>query len=270
MVAVMVQMSKAGWWMLALWSSFVWLGLTRAEPGPTQSTNAFSPSSPITVHADGSITRVVSGGDASSAGRPRTIRYQFGLPAKPPVQRWLEQGSLPICHSRWEQDGIRYTQSVLLTRLADGALEPGGMPAADSVLLVQLVGENTASEYTEAKAALGITRGEQILRLELNENLVQEVGAGGKTFLGAIEIPAGGVAAAEGWQLRFHGSMPPGTSGAMTFKYPLTELSGEKALDPLRFMDFTEELRRVRQYWQTRIKDGGHSIFPVVFSPAEP
>ena len=266
----MVQISKAGWWMLALWTSCVWLGLTRAEPGPTTNTKAVSPSSPITVHADGSITRVVSGGNAPSAERPRTIRYQFGLPTKPPLQRWLEQDSLPICHSRWEQDGIRYTQSVLLTRLADGALEPGGMAAADSVLLVQLVGENTASEYTEAKAALGIMRGEQILRLELNENLIQEVGADGKTFLGAIEIPASGVAAAEGVQLRFQGSMPPGTSGAMSFKYPLTELSGEKALDQLRFLDFTEELRRVRKHWQTRIKAGGHLVFPVVFSTAEP
>jgi hypothetical protein len=265
----MAQINKAGWWMVALWTSFQWPELTRAEPGPAKSTNAISPSSPITVHADGSISRVVRDDEAVSAGRPRTIRYQFGLPAKPPAQRWLEQDALPICHSRWEQDGIRYTQSVLLTRLAGGDLEPRGITAADSVLLVQLVGENTASEYTEAKASLGITRGEQILRLELNENRVHEVGAVGKTFLGAIEIPSGGVAVTEGLQLRFHGNMPPGTSGAMTFIFPLTELNGENVLDSLRFMDFTEELRRVRQYWQTRIKTGAPPVFPVVFSPPE-
>lgn len=257
-------------WKTIGWTLLIGIGLARldlsaADPGPVASTCATNVSGHITVNLDGSILRLTAEGHSASSGS-RTLRFQFGLPAKPPTKRWLEEDGLPICHSQWEQDGIRYTQSVLLTRLADGDLQPGGKTAPDNVLLVQLVGENTASEYTEAKAALSFHRGDQTVPLALNDNLIQEIGPSEKICLGAIEIPSGGVAETEGSQLRFRGHMPPGTSGAMTFKLTLGTLNGEKALERLHFMDFTEESRRVRQYWKNHAQK---SIPPVAFSPMD-
>ena len=91
-----------------------------AETGPPHGT-------PV-VHADGSVVL------ANRTNPP--IRCGFGLPSQAPQRRWQEEGAVPICHTMWEENGIRYTQIVLMTRLGAGNLPPAGQPADDAVLMV--------------------------------------------------------------------------------------------------------------------------------------
>lgn len=207
------------------------------------------------VHANGSVVL------ANRTNPP--IRCVFGLPSRSPERQWLEEGPLPICHTMWEKDGIRYTQIVLMTRLGDGSLPPAGPLADDAVLMVQLVGENFTNIYAEASAGLTVEiRGRQ-MNLELRDGLAYVAETNAASLLAAIEVSTSGIACTNGQQLRFAGSMPPGTSGSMTFKFPAAPLPAKEDLERLRDLEFGEQFQRARRFWAERKGEPA----PVVFSP---
>lgn len=221
-------------------------------------TNAF------VIHPDGSIVAWMEVGSASSTGRRSgPVRLAFGMPRRPPERRWRENDTLPICHTEWEQTGIRYTQTVLLTRLAKGELPTLDKPAGDSVLLVQLRGDSVTNVYTEATAALSARRDEQSLRLEFRDGLVCLAGTNPAGLLALLDVSSSGIAATNGLELRFQGNMPPGTSGTMTLKFPVAQLKGEPDLERLRDLEFDEELQRVKRFWSQRDRN---DAAPVTFS----
>lgn len=182
------------------------------------------------------------------------IRLDFGLPQRAPVRRGHEDAVLPIARTTWEDRGIRYTQSVLITRLGRGDLVP--VWTQDAVLLVNLFGENTTTEYTEASAELGITVEGRPLELDWRGGMVYGAPTNGAPAqaVGFIDIPSGGVAGARGTHLRFRGSMPPATTGSMTVKIPLAPLATEPQLNALQDLDYDEEFQRVKRFWSARLK----------------
>jgi hypothetical protein len=245
-----------------------WLGLT--APAVAAETNAPAPTDIILVQADGSVDGAAPVANPRPDGRGpgRRARYDFGLPRQSPTRRWLEEDNLPICHTRWEKDGIRYTQSVLLTRLQEGDPTPAGKAAPDAVLMVRLMGECLASEYTEATAAFGVEWAGQPLNLELRDGLACRLGGATPTVVASVEISGTGIATTNGTQLRFRGHMPPGTSGWMTIKIPVCRLEGDQALNQLRDLEFDEESRRLKRAWRARLETGSPQSLPVVL--AEP
>ncbi len=210
----------------------------------------------VWVGADGAIRLSTAAPTAVGREPPATAReFSFGLPDTAPVRRELEGGGLPIARTQWERGGIRYTQIVLLTRLGpEGLLTSGGL-ADDSVLLVQLTGENTTNEYAEATAALLERVGGEPRELELREDRVHVADPPDSPPVAVVAVPATGIHTTRGSALRFRGSMPPGTSGSMTFKIPLRPLSGEAASTRLRELEFDEEFRRVKRFWAERTND---------------
>jgi predicted MFS family arabinose efflux permease len=226
------------------------------------------------VQADGSVLGPAqahlqsTGGSGAEGSR---VRYDFGLPRQPPVRRWLEAPGLPICRSTWEHNGIRYTQVVLATRLEAGAPLSPDTPAADGVLMVRLIGENTASDYTEASAALAVRSGSEVPGLELRGDLIHLAGTNGGALLAVIEIPAGGMATSKGPALRFSGNMPPGITGSMTLKIPAFRTAGSNQFDRLRDLEFDDELERVKRFWADQTHDRSSRSWPVAFAdPPKP
>lgn len=217
----------------------------------------------VVVHADGSVVAVSGIVTQSTKKKARRVRFDFGLPRKAPERRWLEDDTLPICHTLWEKDGIRYTQTVLVTRFGAGDLPASGEPAADSVLMVQVVGENFTNDYTEATAELTVEVEGKALNLELRNDLIFSMETNASVFLVAIDVPASGIASTNGQQLRFQGNMPPGNTGAMTIKWPFTPPKGEPEIDRLRDLQFSEELYRVKRSWENR---GNGQPIPLTFS----
>lgn len=245
-----------GGWLIAL-------GLFAAEAGPpAPRAEAAEPACAVVVHGDGSVSIPAASvlSPPSPEGKRQPVRYYFGLPPLPPESRLLEDGTLPICRTSWVKDGIRYTETVLVTRLQEGDLMPAGQPPADAVLMVQVAGECLASEYTEAAAAFGVEVGGAGLNLELRDGMAYAAHPDTPAFLAALDVPASGIENANGRQLRFRGNMPPGTSGSMTIKIPATAPKTTAELDLLRDLNFDDELRRVKRFWKGRVKPG----------PAEP
>jgi hypothetical protein len=221
------------------------------------------------VQPDGAIdtsSRVIRS-LVEAAGASQSIRFDFGLPTPPPKESgWLDP-RLPVCRICWESGGIRYTQTVLLTRLEPAAsLDPSGGPAADSVLLVQVTGENLGSYYTDASAAFAVVVGGRTVALELREGLVYALLGPQRALIAAVDIPAAGVSDAAGQRLQFKGHMPPAASGAMIVKIPAAPLEGEGALNRLRDLDFAEELHRVRRFWTEKAQALGTNQFPLRFA----
>jgi hypothetical protein len=226
---------------------------------------------PILVQSDGSITvnPAMSAFQPAAVGQREPIRYDFGLPRQPPALRALAEGSSAVLQTGWTRHGIRYTQTVLLTRLAAGDLLPGGTVPADAVLLVQIKGENTASEYAEASAQFAVAVGTRSLPLELREGSVWVAETNQLAPLAVVDVSPSGVTGTNGTALQFRGFMPPATSGTMTFKIPSAKLTGSDALDRLRDLAFEDELRRVQRYWAERANPGVTAPPPLSFAEAQ-
>jgi len=238
---------------------------------PAAAATAADPPAPaVVIHADGSVAVAARPVSQTGTERGRALhRFSFGLPRTPPKRRQLEENRLPIGRTEWETNGIRYTQIVLLTRLEPGELMSGGELPEDAVLLVQVLGENTASEYTEATAEFSVQSGGGGPELELRESSVIAVGTGEVSPLAMIEVPATGIAGTRGPALQFRGAMPPGTSGSMTLKIPVNPLSGDAALNRLRELEFDEEFRRVKRFWTDQLKAAPLAGLPIAFAPED-
>jgi hypothetical protein len=182
---------------------------------------------------------------------PRLARCEFGLPKSAPVHRGHADGVRLICVSQWEERGIRYTQTALITRLT---AEEGSA----RVLMVQLTGENGSREYSEARAAFGVLFGDEPLELEWRQGLVHARNLPQEPVIAAIEIGAEGIEESSGPRLKFRGQMPPGTSGAMTIKIPLERLTGEEQFNHLHDLEFDQEYRRLKRSWPSQTTAPGH------------
>lgn len=244
------------------------LGLVAADAGPPPPPAATAQSaSAIVVHSDGAVSVPAASvfSPPSLDGKRQPVRYCFGLPTAPPESRLLEDDTLPICRTSWVKDRIRYTETVLVTRLQEGDLMPAGQLPADAVLMVQVAGECLASEYAEAAAAFGVELGGAGLNLELRDGAACAAHPDTPAFVAAVDVPASGIENANGRQLRFRGNMPPGTSGSMTIKIPATAPKTTAQLDLLRDLNFDDELRRVKRSWKGRAKPGAAEPLPVAF-----
>jgi hypothetical protein len=227
---------------------------------------------PCRVLTNGSVVAILPAWTEGAAipTNQQQVQFHFGLPQTPPQQRWLEEEKLPICHTRWESNGIRYTQTVLVTALGEGPLGTGF--TSNSVLLVHLEGENTRTEYTEARAAFAVMLDGKARRLELRDHsLIQRVSEEGRRVLvGALDIPAEGIRTKAGLALHFEGNIPPSLKGSMTVKIPLGTLAGEKSIGQLEDLEFDRELRRVIRAWKAQTKASPAHHPPVLFQESRP
>jgi hypothetical protein len=219
----------------------------------------------LQIHPDGSVLgrtgTLLSQAGLAEAGQ--AVRFHFGLPQQAPERRWREDDTLPICHSRWEKNRIRYTQTVFLTCLEMDDPRLLGPAGSNAVLVVHVCGENLAGEYTDASAALAVQVGDRWLDLELKDGFAYAASAERPVLLAAVEIPATGIESTSGKQLRFRGHMPPGTSGSMTVKIPFAALEQPEAINRLRDLEFDLELGQVKRFWKKQA--GTTTAAPLTF-----
>lgn len=154
-----------------------------------------------------------------------------------------DKGMAQACS--WREGYIRYSLTWFY-------LEPITQPAPKRpecrVLMVQLTGENTASEYANASATLSLRYNEQVLTLQLDGELVQTISGKGLTTLGALRVASEGIdRRSHSTQLGFRGHMPPGTSGAMSVRIPTIQLEKREDLEWLMDLEFEDELRRLHR-----------------------
>jgi hypothetical protein len=194
----------------------------------------------IRLGADGSV----SGCLLLGSGDPRNVTLRFGLPRIAAVKQWSDG---PAQVKLWVTNGIRYTQTVLLTSATLHPERPDKTAKTTPVLLVNIEGENTNSEYAEAFATLALEVDGRLQQLELRGGSVLRQSQSTTNLVAALEIPESGVKLASGELLRFSGSIPPSLKGSMTLKVALERLDSLEAEDRLRELDFETTLRQARK-----------------------
>lgn len=219
-----------------------------SQPMPTESWGEGD--AMVQVLADGTVRFGIWPVRTQPGGKEIRSVWRFGLPPVPPSDVRWEAPGVPVRVTTRESEEIRYTQSVLLAAHPVVPPENGDFPTTTRVcrvLLVRIEGLNTAGEYTDARVHFELWVEGRRQPLELEHGILYALSNDRRMVVGGIDVPSEGIADARGETLRFHGHMPPGLSGHMTFKllsFPL-ETPAERELDALRDLDFDFERRRV-------------------------
>src|SRR5439155_16423430 len=101
---------------------------------------------------------------------PPNVSFRFGPPMRPAF-RTIEEESLPICHTTWETNGLRISQTAFVTEL-DGAEANGPVPPPDAfaVLLARFVFTNISPTPEVAALPLHYKVGDTAKPLHADEN----------------------------------------------------------------------------------------------------
>lgn len=193
-----------------------------------------APGEPFTLHADGAI----SGQFAFTNAAERSMTFRFGFPAGDALSMWREGG---VLRGLWMSNAVEYRQTVLVTDL-----KPANAPTNDLthlVLLVNIEGFNTNSEYAEAAIGFSVEFQGRNQRLKLNGDELTLSRDGHKHFLALLEIPESGVKVDAGERLQFYGNMPPMIKGSMTLKVPLWVPLEKQQVEALRDLEFDAVVR---------------------------
>ena len=83
------------------------------------------------------------------------VHFQFGLPEQP-VERHIEDESIPTCITTWERDGVRIVQTAFATSL-DGTKADAPPPAPDACAVAMLRFDFTNTTDSSRAAGLPIT-----------------------------------------------------------------------------------------------------------------
>jgi len=186
------------------------------------------------------------------------------------VERWLEEGHLPLIHVRWRNGPLVFHHELAATILAGDYGDDAGRHGDETVvLLTRLWVTNTADRPQPATVHLRYNQ-EWPLRLEPDglirvewpaarprppdsepvRGQVREVESAGKPgawrLLPAREARTSAV-------LRWEATLAPGEHRALDFKAPFIEALDLAEVDRLRAITFAEAVPAMLDYWRQRL-----------------
>jgi hypothetical protein len=184
------------------------------------------------------------------------VSFRFG-PARRPTFRTLEEQSLPVCHTIWESNGVRLTQTAFVTELR-GAKADGPVPEPDAtaVCLVRFTLTNMSGSPQTATLPLSCRIGETIkpLRIDSNRNIFTE------NLRGQVICESQPIAAAE--SLTWTWTLQPGEVKGIDLKIPYLVLKESGEIGALHKLDFDRERAMVSGYWHRRLNESARLITP--------
>jgi hypothetical protein len=210
-----------------------WFAITFLVLALCPSRALFGAEGEIVISHDGSIAVPLILENADSS---QVAVLSFGLPHGQPAKCWCEG---QLLRQLWVTNGIQYTQSVFLA-----ALPVPGITNPVPLLVVEVRGVNTNSEYAEAFAGVRLQSKRQSDELELKEGLVWRKIGEKQLVLGVLEVPGPGIKVSKGTELRFSGNMPPAERGSLCLAVPLQVVVKPQEIELLRDFDFQAEIRK--------------------------
>lgn len=178
------------------------------------------------------------------------LTYRFDFPAKPDA-RWIEDECLPIIHTRWDRDGVRYTQTAFATRLDPGSLGFPDMQADDTtVLMMRISVENISSDERPAAVVLGLAADNKPLTLVERDGLIFAQTDGAERLRAAHDIRTEADVTIEKGRVVWSGDMPGGESAHLVLKIPFVTLDERDEIERLRGLSFENEFQRVKSFWK--------------------
>ena len=191
------------------------------------------------------------------------IRYGFGFPDAEPTERFIEDGYLPLMHTKWKINGIVYDQTAFVTLLSSNILSGTRMQGDDpTILLTKVTLTNSGDESKSVK--LNLTS-----KCDIEEKLVQKDGFVFATDYEPdrmryfMDIKEKGLVKSENGKLSYQINLAKNESHSIYFKIPFITLIEEKEYELAKKADYETEFPKVKQYWKDRVSTGTKIITPI-------
>jgi hypothetical protein len=185
------------------------------------------------------------------------VRFQFSLPDKP-VERHLEEESIPTCITTWDRDGVRITQTAFATTL-DGTKANGGPPVADecAVAMARFDFTNTTSSSQRSELPIMIRDAETYEQIRLD----------GQGFIWNSNKLRGQVIAhvlpvASSNRLQWSATLTPHEHKSLIVKVPYLPLILPSESSALATLDFERERKATGDYWRRVLDKSARLITP--------
>ena len=185
------------------------------------------------------------------------VQLEFGLP-KEPIERHLEEESIPTCFTTWERDGIRITQTALATTL-DGIKADAPPPAPDvcAVALLRFDFTNTTDSARTAGLPITMLGGEKYDSIRLDEKGLIWNGTRLRGQVLADEVPT-----VSSNQIPWSAPLAAHESKSVIVKFPYLPLIEASEAAALSALDFEREQKSTGDYWRRVLNKSALLITP--------
>lgn len=184
------------------------------------------------------------------------VRLAFDL-ASNPADRYLEEDSLPVCHTIWETNGLRIEQTSFVTEL-NGAKGDEGVPEADSVgvFMTRFAVTNTSSQERVFAFPLRYSAGDKPASLTVAADGLLQARTHTRGQLLTDGIPS------TEQQTGGSRNLAPGEARTWVLKFPYVVLTNEAEQAALKRLEFEPERLAVAGYWRRRLNESARLITP--------
>lgn len=218
------------------------------------------------LNADGSVRfrsndhylRSRPGKDTSKLDlEPAEVGFRLGDYGEP-ATRGLDEESLPVCTTTWEEGAVQVTQTAFVTELS-GTLGDGPVPPPDAsaVLLARFTFKNNTSSSRIATFPVSYRNSGGERGLSVDEDGLLRLG---DLLRGQVTLEPGVAAEREGltWKWR----LAPGETGSIVVKIPYVVLNTASERAALLNLGFDAERLAVASYWRRRLDQSARLITP--------
>lgn len=193
-------------------------------------------------------------------------RFRFGIDRQP-VDRYLDEDSIPICTTTWEEDGLRTIQTAFVIELA-GTKANGPVPPADAltVCLARFVFTNISASPKTAALRLAYEAGDAKTSLRADDKGLLWLGENVRAQV--VQLPGPGDQAtgsppnAQGSTDQLSWTLAPGQSKTVLVKIPYLLLTEKREHDALVALEFKAQRTAVVDYWHRRLAQSARLITP--------
>jgi hypothetical protein len=185
------------------------------------------------------------------------VKVKFGLPDKP-VERHIEDESIPTCITTWERDGLRITQTAFATTL-DGinAAAPPPAPDATAVVMLRFDFTNPTGGSLVANLPITIFGGDNYDRLHLDD---QGLIWNGNRLRG--QVVANDLPSVATNQLYWSTPLAAHETKSVILKLPYLPLVTPSEAASLTALNFERERKATGDYWRRVLDKSARLITP--------
>jgi len=172
------------------------------------------------------------------------VQVRFGLPEKP-VERHIEEESIPTCITTWEHDGVRIVQTAFATTLDGTRADAPPAPDACAVAMLRFEFTNTTSSSHMADLPITILSDTNDERLRLDS---QGLIWNGNQLRG--QVIADNLPVFSTNQLDWDVPLAAHETKSVTVKLPYLPLIESSEATALTALDFEQERKATGDYWR--------------------
>ncbi len=184
------------------------------------------------------------------------VKFAFGLPDKP-VERHIEEESIPTLITTWERDGIRITQTAFATSLEGAKTDVTPAPDATAVAMLRFDFTNTTDTPLTATLPITVTNGTAGISLQVD---AQGLLWNDKQLRG--QIVADPLPAVATNRLNWSVSLGGHETKTVVIKAPYLRLTESWETEALKSLDFAREQKNTGDYWRRVLDKSARLITP--------